>query len=296
MKMLLETDIGGDPDDFFTICYLLKAGVDIEAILVSPGHPYQVGIVKFICDYCGVNIPIGIANYKKYKIQDYTGFHKKIIDKYKLSPSQKSDGLGYEIAESIFSSNPDITCFCIGALKNFGMFMKRNPDTHIKKFYMQGGFISYDCIDDPDLVRLEKFENKTVCPTYNLNGAVNSGILLTQMNIDDRRFISKNVCHTIIFNSEKYIEMMDYWKNKEKDKPYELFLKAGETYDLQNKEKKFHDPSAAACLLHPEIAKWTEGQLYHTKQGWGTDITKTGSKIITSINYQKLWDHIIKGY
>lgn len=295
MNLILETDIGGDPDDFFAICYLLNAGVDIKAILVSPGHPYQVGIARFICDYCGVKIPIGVADPDKYKVDDYTGFYANIMKMCGIVPSNKYDGIGHEMAEDIFHSDPDVTFFAIGPMKNLGLFMKQNPYDRIKKFYMQGGFIGYDCHNDPNVVRLDKFEGKQVVHTYNLNGDINAGVMLTCMDVDDRRFISKNVNHTVLFDSQKYAEMLEIWHGRSPEVPYELFLKAAQAYDFQKREKKFHDPTAVACLLHPSIAQWADGQLYHTKQGWGFDPSASGSKITTSIDYDQLWECIMEG-
>ena len=293
--MILETDIGGDPDDFFAICYLLNAGVNIKAILVSPGHPYQVGLVRFICEYCGVNIPIGVSDPNKCHSTDYTGFHKKMIMTYGIPESQKSDGIGYEIAESIYKDDPNVTFLAIGPMKNLGEFMRRNPLIHIRKFYMQGGFIGYDCHTDPNIVRLPKFEGKTVCRSYNPGGDIEACKLLTRTYVDDRRFISKNVNHTILFDSAKYAEMLSVWEGRTPEAPYELFLKAAVAYDFQKREKKFHDPTAVACLLHPEVATWAEGQLYYTSQGWGFSVGQTGSRITTSVNYSKLWEYIMEG-
>jgi hypothetical protein len=115
------------------------------------------------------------------------------------------------------------------------------------------------------------------------------------MSIGDRRFVSKNVNHTVLFDSEKYNEMLALWKDVEPSMAFELFLLAAKEYDFQKHEKKFHDPTTVACLLHPEIATWVEGRPYRDKGGWGTDTTKVGSKITTSVRYDSLWSHIMRG-
>ena len=46
MNLIVETDIGHDPDDFFALCYLHSAGINIRAILVTIGHPYQIEIIR----------------------------------------------------------------------------------------------------------------------------------------------------------------------------------------------------------------------------------------------------------
>ncbi len=48
MNLIIETDIGHDPDDFFALCYLHSAGIKIRAILISIGHSYQTAIFNRI--------------------------------------------------------------------------------------------------------------------------------------------------------------------------------------------------------------------------------------------------------
>ena len=295
MKLIVETDLGNDPDDFFALCYLINAGVDIKAIVLSPGHPYQIGLVNFICRWCGLDIPVGVANPDKYKIADYTGFHGAMIRKYGICESTVHAGLGYELIEYVFANDPDVDCFAIGPLKNFGEFFRRNPNQHIGKFYMQGGFVGYEDGNDPEAVRMDKFEGQKAFPTFNLNGEPKAGELLLDMDIEDRRFISKNVNHTVLFDGDKYREMIALWDGVTPSDAYRLFLLAAAEYDFQKREKKFHDPTTVACFLHPEIATWVEGRPYRANGGWGTDTTKVGSKITTSIRYDSLWSHIMKG-
>jgi inosine-uridine nucleoside N-ribohydrolase len=37
VDLIVETDCGHDPDDFFTLCYLMAAGVNLRCITVTPG-------------------------------------------------------------------------------------------------------------------------------------------------------------------------------------------------------------------------------------------------------------------
>ena len=60
MDIIIETDIGGDPDDFFAICYLISSGANIRLINISPGSKRQIAIAKFIIKRLGLNIPIGV--------------------------------------------------------------------------------------------------------------------------------------------------------------------------------------------------------------------------------------------
>ena len=47
-KIIIDTDLGHDPDDFFAICYLSAIGVKIDAIVLSPGDLDQIAFANFL--------------------------------------------------------------------------------------------------------------------------------------------------------------------------------------------------------------------------------------------------------
>ena len=51
--LIIETDIGRDPNDLFALCYLFGAGADIRAITIWPGDPDQVAVVRFLLRQLG---------------------------------------------------------------------------------------------------------------------------------------------------------------------------------------------------------------------------------------------------
>lgn len=68
MDLIVETDIGHDPDDFFALCYLVAAGVNVRAVLANPGDPDQLAITRYFCDRVGLKIPIGVAKDGRTKL------------------------------------------------------------------------------------------------------------------------------------------------------------------------------------------------------------------------------------
>ena len=48
MDLVIETDIGHDPDDLFALLFLINAGVNIRAIAITQGYPAQVALVRNI--------------------------------------------------------------------------------------------------------------------------------------------------------------------------------------------------------------------------------------------------------
>ena len=46
LDLIVETDLGHDPDDFFTLCYLAAAGVRLRALCVVPGDRQLVAVAR----------------------------------------------------------------------------------------------------------------------------------------------------------------------------------------------------------------------------------------------------------
>lgn len=288
--LIIETDIGHDPDDYFALCYLHSAGYDIKAILVSIGHPYQIAITRMFCEQVGLDIPIGIARMEtEEKASLYQGFNKSLLSKYGYS-SDRCNDLGKDVLKDVLNRYPESEVFVCGPPKNLGAFVKENPDTPIQRITFQGGFIGYHLHDHP-VNKLDKFIGKTTVPTYNLGGAKGESLaIIDNKNIKALRFISKNVCHTVIYDKERHQFMKEV---PPKNRADELFIEGMDLYLTKHSEKKFHDPTAACCIKHPEIAKWVRGRMYNVKGEWGTipDESANG-ETIAAIDYDLLWYYI----
>lgn len=292
MNLIIETDLGHDPDDFFALCYFFSAGVDVRAILLSPGDESQVDLVSFILKELGKDhIPVGVPNTGRRKEQ-CTSIHKHFVKKYGCPPLFKYY-LGEDVIRDTLKMYPDCELFICGAMKNIGNYLIKNKDTKINKAVMQGGFIGYDT-HGINVPKLEKFIGKETVPTFNLNGNVKGAhAFLNAPYIKERWFISKNVCHTVIYSLNIHRRIMDV---PAMNRASELFREGMTKYlKKHSRGKKFHDPTAAVCHLHPEIGTWVKAKLYREKGGWGSRIDGNGDNIIVDIDYDKLWDYIARG-
>ena len=59
--LIVETDLGHDPDDFFTLCYLAAAGVRLRAVCVVPGDRDQLAVARMLVKTLGLDIPVGAS-------------------------------------------------------------------------------------------------------------------------------------------------------------------------------------------------------------------------------------------
>lgn len=285
MDLIVETDIGHDCDDFFALCYLVSAGVNIRAILISPGDPDQVAIARFFCEQVGLQIPIGASKLNRSKLSSGS-IHHEMLKKYRYSFAAAPDGLGVDLLPDIFKLYPDAELFVIGPVSSLGAYFANNPDLVVKRGTMQGGFCGYHLHNYP-VERLPQFEGKTWVPTFNLNGDRPGGLAFLNAKIGDRRFVGKNVCHTVLYTAQQFARM-----RPPPNRASELFMEAMRMYLAKHTEKKFHDPTAAVCHLHPEIGFWVKGKIQKMEGGWGTVADENGDSVLAHIDYDKLWEHI----
>lgn len=284
MDLIIETDIGHDPDDFFAICYLAAAGVNIRTILISPGDPDQIAIAKFLSVKLGLDIPIGVAQENRTKLSSGS-IHHHLLTKYGFPLEGKGDGLGVDILQDVFKKYPDSEIFVIGPVTSVGNYLKRSG-RKVKRATMQGGFLAYKY--HAPILRVPQFEGKTWMPTFNLNGDRNAGVAFLAADIEDRRMVGKNVCHTVLYDKTRHDAM------KMTDHPaVKLFHEASEYYFQHHDFKKFHDPTAACLHLHPELGTWVQGKTVKMESGWGTQLDPEGDHILAEVDYTGLWDHIL---
>jgi len=292
MKLIVETDLGRDADDFFALCYLIDAGVDLQLITISPGDPDQVAIAKFLLKECGLNIPIGVSNPNRDK-RSSGGMHTQLLEKYKQPLIAKSDGYGADLMRNIIQK--DVEFFGCGPLDCIGNLCKNSCDHLSSRATIQGGYVSYETLNKAGIeppIKLDKFIGKEFVTTFNLCGNIQAGLAFLKSPIAEKRFVSKNVCHTIVYDKKIHGLIKTV---KPKSRAGELLREGMDLYLQKHTGKKFHDPSAAVCHLHPEIGHWVDGQLIYDKGKWGTILENPNCKIIGTLNYSKLWVYIASG-
>jgi pyrimidine-specific ribonucleoside hydrolase len=95
-----------------------------------------------------------------------------------------------------------------------------------------------------------------------------------------KRFVSKNVCHGVIYDGEMHLRMLPYRFNN--SGLNELIGAMG--FYLENKPsgKAFHDPLAACAAIDSSILKWAEVKIYREKGEWGSHLTEVNDNSPTT--------------
>ena len=278
MDIIIDTDLGRDPDDFLAITWLLAVGYNIKAIVISPGHEDQVAVAKFILNRLGLTIPVGVSKPDKTKSSS-GGSHYKILERYKFAKEAKEDGLGWDIINSVYHENMEL--ITIGPPTNTGGFLFGN-DKIFKKITMQGGFLPYSLYSPQNI--LDKFVGKNTIRTFNFGGDTRSTNIILERNCHERRIVGKNVCHTVVCDKEK---LKNFKPHNDAAKLFVEFL----TLHLDKKEgKAMHDPIACACHHEPNIGCWLKGNPVQYKNEWGTELDPNGSDILGDLNHKLFWE------
>lgn len=293
MNIIIETDLGRDPDDLWAILYLMATGIKIKAITISPGYKDQVAIADFLRNYLDLDFEIGSASLNNLDKMTVTPYHQNIIKKFGLQQYCLPDSSGEDMIENIVKSDPEIEFIITGPLSNVGSFFKKNPDFNCKRTTMQGGFIGYDVHNVP-VRRLKRFEGRKTFATFNLGASGSYAHDFLKANIKQRNFVGKHLCHSIILDRYSHGLIM---KEKPKNKAAELFqYSIDQYYQFHSQGKKFHDPVAAVSHIHPEITTSVKATLYQKNNRWGAYLDKEGDNIIVDIERKKFWQYISKSY
>jgi len=307
----------GDPDDFLTLLLLLgHPEVNLKAVTITPGTPDQVGVVRQALRWFGRDIPVGAYNldHQPKSVREGTGpgegrhgprgvcvssWHYKA---YGEIPASRDAAPGPEVLRAVCDAS---TTLITGApLKNLGGAMKL-PGFQVGRLVVQGGFAGEGVV--PPERQLPKFRGMVTCPTYNLNGDPKSALeALRYPGIGSRRFVSKNVCHGVIYDHEMHARIEGL---KDKSESLRLIWQGMDVY-LEKKGQKsptrpsppeveesapeamggkaFHDPLAACCAIDPSIGEWAEVELYREKGAWGSRLApESGVWIITGYDREK---------
>ena len=285
MDLIVETDLGHDPDDLLALCYLAAAGARIRAIAVVPGHPYQIALGKLFARELGVEIPIGFAKRPSKRVSA-VGVHGELLSRYRMSDHEVAHGRGVEVIANVWKRFPGAEFFIIGPASSMGRWIvKDRPDLSASRATMQGGFVPY-LLHRP-AATLGKFDGRVYVPTFNLDGDRSGAASFIDATFACKRFVGKNICHSIVYDRNTHARI------KPHDRASELFKEVMDLYLRNHSSKKLHDPTAAVCHLHPGIGIWIRGKPVAADFGWSFERCPGSTHGLCDLDRKQLWGHIL---
>lgn len=252
-----------DPDDSMTLAILAThPKVHLVSVSIHPGGKDQIGFVRHVLRILGrEDVRIGSGT-PKSSASRVSSFYRSWVGEFENS---EEDDTAAKIMTETLHQFPDCTLLTGAALTNPHALLETG--VFFDRWFCQGGFAGDNII--PKENRLEKFDGKLTCATFNLNGNPLAAEKLLSISMTERRLISKNVCHAAIF-TKKDAEMLVPFRNN--NKGLDLFLKA-----VELKEKALHDTVAALLAIDPSKAVWAEVIPYRKRGEWGSQKVQENS-------------------
>lgn len=263
-----------DPDDYLTLLMLLGHPlVRLKAVTITPGSPYQVGLVRRTLEEFGVDIPVGAYDISHPK-PCVSKWHERAYGD--LKPSYDAAPAGMVLANQ---ADEDCTLITGAPLKNLGEALKRDH-FRLGRWVAQGGFAGQGVV--PEHLQMDKFRGRITCPTFNFNGAPAAALeALKHPNIGPKWLVSKNVCHKVVYDRALHEQLTPL---KDNSLSLSMIWKGMDHYLRRKEGKKFHDPLAACCAIDPDIGEWAEVEMFRERGEWGAK-PKTGSHTQIIIDY-----------
>lgn len=276
--MELET---GDPDDILAFLFILEhPRALLKAIVMSPGSPDQIGLIRhLLTKYHHPDVPIGAFNLDHPK-PTVSEWHYKTFGHFESS-RDAVDGA----ALILELCTPDTTILCCGPMRNLGKAIQVADETHsdftIGKVVIQGGFVGRNIV--PESVALEKFKDKEMVPSWNLDGALKDTLRVLQSpRCSEIRLVSKNVCHGVTWDETLSSQITHQGSGM----LHTIDAIMTAYRQRRGAPKIIHDLVAATCALSATVCGWAQVSMRHKKKaGWGADLSKTSNTyIVTSFN------------
>jgi len=295
----------GDPDDFLTLLWLADhPRVRLKAVLVTPGGRDQCQLVRWGLDLCGQqDVPIGAlhgsswweteqADKRRVSEWHYRTFN---VDDTLRRYSPGTVHLGPELLRRVWLEGP-LTVVCGSAPKNLAATTRQLTDEASGfvaaavpplRWIQQGGFAGDNLVAKP----LEKFKGRLTCPSYNPGGAPKDTLMLLEHpSIIRRLFVSKNVCHGVIWDARLH-QRVSLAAADPGHPPLRqglmAMLRGFRACTEKGHSKAAHDLVAAAVALDEDVCRFSpEVGIYREHGDWGAR-PRPGTNAYISVGFHE---------
>ena len=237
LPIILDTDIGNDPDDLLALAMILHRHdlYDLKAVITTgKSVRLRANFVKHLCALSGEDIPIGVGA-ELESLKAPTDIHKDFFEKYGADLSADNTCPN---AEDVLQEHlsPDVTLITIGPLSTLADFIKAYPDqlaNNSLRVLSMGGFVSR--------------KSKKFVKEYNFGSDLEATKLILKSGLE-HICVTKNICNGIVVKKE------DFENIETESCPVRKFA-----FSLMKEwfngrfEKTLYDPFTVAIAINPEI-------------------------------------------
>jgi hypothetical protein len=289
-----------DPDDFMTLLWLADhPRVDLVGVLVTPGTTDQARLVRWALERCGKKlVQIGVRDdydnpkdrvlfaEDPFATPHVSAFHYKVYGEECRRWGFGATVKGHELLSWLVNDHPELTVVTGAPPKILGAW---HPDQKLKRWVMQGCFAGDNLVAPAD--RLPKFAGKTTCPSFNPGGAHKETLeLLASDRIERRLFVSKNVCHGVVWTPAMQWDLEVLATTMRPG--LETMIHGLNRYlEDKGRGKAMHDLVAAAVALDESVCSFTEVEIYRERGEWGAKAA-AGTNTWISVALPKISDFV----
>jgi hypothetical protein len=310
MNIIFEMETS-DPDDFLTLLWLADhPQVTLRAVVATPGSRDQCQLIRWALDRCGrEDVDVGTTHGMSWWATTdgakprVAPFHYRVYGEAILDHPLDGAFRGAELMNDTLEAFPDATILVGSAPKCIGQLMRLSGQREVARWVQQGGFVGDNLITNP----LEKFRGRLTCPSYNPGGAPKETLeLLENPRVRRRVFVSKNVCHGVVWTKETHDEFTLLATARHVAAKVDTIVRNnlplrqvppirrglqtmvhGLDCYLADKGvgKAMHDIVAAACAADEAVCTFAEVEIFRLKGEWGARAaTGTNTWISTAID------------
>ncbi len=273
--IIFETETS-DPDDFVTLLWLADhPGIDLRGVVVTPGSKDQCQLVRWGLDQCGrSDTRLGALHGPSWwdtrdgQKERVSGFHRKAFGSHAVEYAAGDVECGPVMLADMLRDD-EITMLVGAAPRNLGRAFEDDPGLRLSRWVQRGGFAGDNLVSNP----LEKFKGRVTCPSFNLGGAPKQTLsLLGTPGVARRLFVSKNVCHRVIWtrDMEAAFKLRMSGAAKPTRVGVAMMIRALRCYLAEaSVGKAVHDLLAAACVVDECVCDFREVEIYREKGEWG---------------------------
>jgi inosine-uridine nucleoside N-ribohydrolase len=288
MNLVVETDLGRDPDDLLALCWLAAAGHTVAGLILSPGDVDQTALAAWWARRVDATPWIGWQRDWQGEKRSVNLWHHNLL---RHLGGQLGEPPVVEDARILFRG------WAQGVPAGERSLLTIGPPTVAAwaaqegllgwaRVTLQGGFLGYHQ-HEYLCPRLDRFLGRDTCPTFNLGGDPRAATVLADCGGLRKRWVGKNVCHTIELTRDRLAAFQG-----PSSAAAELFVAAATFYLREHPGKLLHDPTAAVLHVDPAVGRWVRGTPYRERGAWGTRLDPRGDEVLADVDREALWHHL----
>lgn len=114
MKLIVECEFGKSAEPTLALTFLLATGVDVSAVVVHPGDPDQVALVKLLLHHTSSQVEVIAAGDRPHQKRSLSHFHRCLLQDYDWPVVMNADVTAGEYLDKKLSAAAPFNVLSLG--------------------------------------------------------------------------------------------------------------------------------------------------------------------------------------